>query len=138
MMTTTASLKGRDTDQPTTFLEWDLLLPKDRGRTPEYLTDIDPDFLFIAPPRGSWSQMQAMRQANPHQCRELRRKQAEARPLLVFVEELVQWQVARSSAVAMENPAAAKRWKEALMEAAFSRRDVSQALAGVCAFGFAA
>ena len=68
-----------ETFEPITLPGWNLEAPAVRVRAREYLKEIDPDFIMLAPPCGPWSQIQLINQRTPLQIRELQRKRAVAR-----------------------------------------------------------
>ena len=59
-------------------------MPEVRAQAREYLVEVDPDFVVIAPPCGPWSQVQLLNQRTPLQVRELQKKREEARELLLL------------------------------------------------------
>ena len=88
MVTIMGFQRGWDTYEPITMPRRDLSLPEMRAKAREYLVEVDPDFVVLSPPRGSWDRIRERNQRTPWYIRELQRKQAEARAVLVFVEEV--------------------------------------------------
>ena len=72
-----------------------------RDRARQYLQEVDPDSIMLAPQSGPWSQIQLINQRTPLQIRDLQRTRAVARTLLVFVEEVVRYQHCRGQTVAV-------------------------------------
>ncbi len=64
-------------------------LPEVRARALEYLREVGPDFVMLAPPCGPWSQTQLINQRTLLQIRDLQRKRDMAPTLLVLVEKVV-------------------------------------------------
>ena len=85
MVTKAAHYNGWEAFEPITLPGWDLNVAEVRAKAREYLVQIDPDFVVIAPPCGPWSQVQLLNQRTPLQVRELQLKREEARELLLFV-----------------------------------------------------
>jgi hypothetical protein len=112
---------GWSAHEPVALPTWDLLVEKVRQETREYLARVDPDLLAIAWPCTPWSQMQRINRRAPWQCRELERKRAEGRILLIFVEELVHLRLARRRAVIGENPFQSLAWQEPPIKSAFAK-----------------
>ena len=50
---------------------WTLNLPEMRAKAREYLVEVDPDFVVLSPPWGSWDQTRVCNQGVPWQTREL-------------------------------------------------------------------
>ena len=67
---------------------WALSLPETRARSREYLVEVETDFVVLSPPSGSWDRTRWHNQRTPWRMRELHRKKAQARAVLVFVKKL--------------------------------------------------
>ena len=95
---------------------------------------IDPDFVVIAPPCGPWSQVQLLNQKTPLQVRELQMKREEARELLLFVEEVVHFQLRCGRAVVVENPTRSLLWAQTPMLSAMALPGVAAVTVDMCAY----
>ena len=103
---------------------WDFETPDGRDHLRGYIGRMDPYFLFFAFPKGPWSRAPCLR--NPHQCRVAQQEQRKGRELLVFLEELIHFQIDRERAVAGVNPKHSKVWKQLPLKAVFDRPDMSE------------
>ena len=83
MVTILGFQRGWDTYEPITMPGWDLSLLEMRAKARDYLLEDDPDFAALSPPRGSWDRIREHSQRTPWYTRELQRKKAEARAVLV-------------------------------------------------------
>ena len=56
-----------ETFEPITLPGWSLEVSAVRDRARQYLKEVDPDFIMLAPPCGPWSQIQLINQRTPLQ-----------------------------------------------------------------------
>ena len=101
----------------------------------EYLLQVDPDLVTMAPPCTAWSQMQRVNQRNPAQIRRLHRQQREQRKILTFVDEVMQWQADRGRAAFLENPAQSLAWRQLPVVATASRPEFAEEVFDMCMHG---
>ena len=134
MVTLVAHRMGWDTFEPVTLPGWDLNRPEVRTQAREYLREVDPDFVVLAPPCGPWSQIQLINQRTPSQVLELQQKRDQARELLVFVEEGAHCQHSRGRAVVVENPKSSLIWKQAPLQSALGLPGMAAAVVDMCVY----
>ena len=77
--------------------------------------------------------MQLLNQRTPLQVRELQKKREEARELLLFVEEVVHFQLRRGRAVVVENPKKSLLWAQTPMLSAMGAPGVVAVTVDMCA-----
>jgi hypothetical protein len=134
MVTMTADKLGWEAFEPITEPGWNLNLSGDRAKARTYLKEVDPGFVVLAPPCGPWSPIQLINQRTPLQVRELKAKRAKAMELLLFVEEVVQYQHQRGRAVVVENPQRSLLWAQAPIMSAFALPGMVATVADMCMY----
>ena len=119
--------------EPVTLPGWDLLDPKIQQEAWSYLERSQPDFIMIAWPCSSWSNLQNLNQKTPVQRAALRAKRREARILLHFARRVALWQQNRGGAVLGENPLSSRAWQEPAIIDGFG--SLSQGVCDQCCYG---
>ena len=100
----------------------------------EYLVEVDPDFVVLTPPRGSWDRIQVPNRRTSWYMRVLQMKEAEARAVLAFVEEVVCYQHCRGRAVVLENPKRSLLWEQAPIQRAMSSPGMQVVHVDLCVY----
>ena len=130
LMSMVATSMPREAFEPVSHVGgWDFETPAGRDNLRGYIGQMGPDFIFIACPKGPWSQ--APRLQNPHQCRMAQQEQQTGYDLLVFLEELIHFQIGRTRVVAGVNLAPSRVWTQPPWKAACDRPDMSEAVLGM-------
>jgi hypothetical protein len=70
VVTAVAHQMGGEAYKPITLPWWDVSRPEVRVRAREYLVEMDPEYVVLAPPCGPWSQGQMLNLKTPRQVRE--------------------------------------------------------------------
>ena len=97
--------------------------------------EVDPDSAALSPPGGSWDRTRVHNQQTPGYGRELQRKKAEARAVLVLLEEVVCYRPRRGRAVVLENPKGSLLWEQAPIQSAMISPGMKAVQVDLCAYG---
>ena len=140
MLTIVAAGMGWDGWEPVTLPRFDLLTCSGRNAARHYMSQLDPDFIPLAPRCTEWCQFQNINQRTPMQVRRLRQRRREQLVLLGFIDEVAQWQHRRGRggdppAWMIENPLRSLAWVQAPLVATAAMQDVGTVITDACVWG---
>ena len=96
----------------------------------EYNHNSESETHFLAPPCSAWSAIQ-----NINDQKEVARKRKEQEPLLRFVREVCQYQIAHSRFFVIENPFTSRMWNQPHLTALSNTPGVSWGTCYMCRYG---